>query len=631
MLSSSSMNGATTPDKLQQLRERVDSAATPAERVEATMALAEEVWLKDPATVGPLLEQVVAEADAAGRLSDKGRAAYMLGELSRRSGDHDEAARYAETVFRVADATGDGRIRARGLNLVGTMHSERGDYLSALECFEQFLEISRQSGFGPGERSALNQLACVHALRGDLGKALERYRQVLEANTKAGDAHGRATSLYNIGWTLAAMGRWTEATENYYRSIALCEEHGFYDPIAGARMMLGELSRKRSEYDDAAFMFRAVVEAERLNRRFGGAYRGALTNLGWTHFRKGDLAHAEDLLNEAAQLYDSAKDRRGLATICYLRAEVALARGWLDAADDLLAESMRHATDLNLTREQGEAVRVQALLSAARDDSAHALELFGKSETMLEPLGDTYELALTRLQRGSLLLKVHRPEEARPKLQAAAQTFRRLAVVAEAEEATMLLYRLEMSTDRNAALLEGLLSITALGLMPEQFIEQALSMLCDNLRFEQGAMLVNGKPAALLGRPKLPELTSEAAPLQTDFALILPVRREGREVGLVWLQRSAPQAARVKSEVLEIVSRTLAPALVKLGEIRAIEADITLHIPGLRFRGVVGRNQEVLDVLRLVARTAAPAVPVLIRGESGSGKELIARDRKSVV
>ena len=612
-------------DKLQALRAQVELAANPAERVEATLKLAEKLWLSDPVTAKPLLEQVVAEADAAGRPKDRGRAAYMLGELLRRAGDLDGSARCAELVFKVADATGDRRLRASGLNLVGCIHEQRGESQSALECFEEYLEICRQIGFGKGERSALNQLACAYALRGDLGKAIERYEQCLEADTKAGDAHGRATSLYNIGWTLAAMGRWTEATENFHRAMALCEEHGFNDPLAAARMSLGELSLKRSDYEDAALMFRTVVEAERENRRSGGVYREALTNLGWTHFRKGDLAQAEEALNDAARLCEAAEDRRVLVTVCCLRAEVALARGWLDAAADLLAEAMRHATDLSLTREQGEALRVQALLSAARSEHGAALDLFSRSETVLEPLGDTYELALTRLQGGRELIEVNRSEEARGKLQTAAQTFRRLAVVAEAEETTRLLYRLEMRADRNAALLQGLLSITALELAPEQFIEQALQMLCDNMRFEQGAVLVGGRAVALQGNSDLPEMTGRETRMQTDLTLLLPVKQEGREVGFVWFRRRVPLATRIDSEVLEVVSRTLAPALVKLGELRAIESESAPQIPGLRFRGVVGRNRDVLDVLGLVARMAAAPVPVLIRGESGSCKELIAR------
>ena len=614
-----------TPDKLQQLRARVDSAATPAERVEAIMELAEEIWLQDPAAVRPLLEQVVAEADAAGRPVDRGRAAYMLGEMLRRAGDLDGAARYAEIVFKVADATGDRPSRAYGLSLAGTIHSERGDLQSALRCFQEYLEVVRQIGSGQGEPWALNDIACVYARQGELGKALEYYRQSLEANTRFGNTHARATSLYNIGWTLAAMGRWVEATESLYRAMALCEEHGFRDPLASTRMTLGELLLKRSEYDDAAFAFRAVIEAELDNQRSGEVYREALSHLGWTHFRHGDLAQAEEQLNEAARQCEKAGDRFQLATVCCRRAELALARGWLDAADDLAGQTEHHATELNLTREQGEALRVRALLSEARDKSDQALDLFVSSETTLKPLGDTFELALTRLQHGRGLLKVNRSEEARVELQAAVQTFRRLAVVAEAEEATMLLYRLAMSTDRTAALLQSLLSISALGLTPERFIEQTLSMLCDNLRFGQGVVLVDGRPVAQRGNPKLPELTGQAAPMQTDLAVILSVRQEGREVGRVWLQREAPLATRVSPEVLEVVSGTLAPTLAKLGELKAIEAESGPQIAGLRFRGVVGRNRDVRDVLSIVARVASAPVPVLIRGESGSGKELVAR------
>ena len=183
MLSSFPMSGATTPpDKLQQLRARMESAATPAERIEATMELAEETWVRDPVTVRPLLEQVVTEADAAGRVSDKGRAMSMLGEMQRRAGDLDGAARYAEMLFKLADATGDHRVRAYGLNLCGCIYGDRGESKSALECFEGLLKVAKQIGSAPGETMALNQLACVHAARGDLDFALDRYRECLTAN-----------------------------------------------------------------------------------------------------------------------------------------------------------------------------------------------------------------------------------------------------------------------------------------------------------------------------------------------------------------------------------------------------------------------------------------------------------------
>jgi DNA-binding NtrC family response regulator len=48
-------------------------------------------------------------------------------------------------------------------------------------------------------------------------------------------------------------------------------------------------------------------------------------------------------------------------------------------------------------------------------------------------------------------------------------------------------------------------------------------------------------------------------------------------------------------------------------------------LAGLRYRGLVGRNQRMLNVLAKVCATASESVPVLIRGESGTGKELVAR------
>jgi DNA-binding NtrC family response regulator/tetratricopeptide (TPR) repeat protein len=621
------MSGATESfDKLRALRVQLESAVTPAARVNATMLLVEELWLSDPAAARPLLEQLVVEAEAAGDGRVWGRATTMLSELLRQAGDLDGSARHAELALKRADATGNRQDRACGLNLVGMIHQERGELRRALKCFGEFLQISREIGFGRGEQSALNQLAGVYGLQGDLDKALKCYREALELSTKAGDSHGRAIHHHNIGWALQSMGRWAEATEYFHRAIALCEEHGYRDQLLDARMALGELSLMRSDCENAARMFRAVIEAEREARSSGRQVREALSNLGWTFYRSGDLAQAEETLEEAAQQAEAAEDRFEQASIGLRRAELAVAQGWLDRAGSLLAQAARHAADLNLRKERGEALRVEALLFAARAQTGPAIELFVKSEATLEPLGDTYELAMTRLQRSRLLLDLGRSEEALPLLQASARTFRRLSVVAEAEEANRLLYRLEALTNRDSALLQELLSIRALDLAPERFVERALALLCESLRFEQGAVLVGDRPVALRGQPDLAELPGQRSSLsQTDVALIVPVSQDRCILGCVWLRRAVPLTTRVEAGLLELVSYMLAPFLAKLVELEMIEARRAPDIPGLRYRGLVGSNREVLELMALVPRVAAAGVPVLVRGESGSGKELIAR------
>jgi len=430
----------------------------------------------------------------------------------------------------------------------------------------------------------------------------------------------------NVGWVLVLMGRWAEAAEHFHRTVALCEEHRFHTLLLATRMSLGELALRRTDYDGAVQMLREVIKAGRESKHSGYVYREAVSNLGWVYFRRGDLALAEETLNEAARLAEAAEDRYLLASTDRRRAELALAQGRLEAARGLLSQAARHASELNLRQEQGEVLRVEALLSAARSDLNSALELLVRSEATLEPFGETYELAQARLQHGRLLVELERSEEALPLLQAAGRTFRRLAVPAEAEEASRLLYRLEVGADRPTALVQGLMSIMSLDLAPDRLLDLALAMVCDNLRFEQGAVLVSGNVVASKGNPVLTGLTRRSSsPSQTDLTLFLPIRQGRRLLGQVWLRRKQPLASRVEPRNLNLVSRTLAPLLAKLSKLTTVEARRTTRIPGLRFRGVIGRNREVLEVLELIPRIAVTDVPILVCGESGSGKELVAR------
>jgi DNA-binding NtrC family response regulator/tetratricopeptide (TPR) repeat protein len=615
-----------SPDKLQALRDGIASATTPAERVRAKMLLADELWLTDPAAARPLLEQLVAEADAAGEKKVWGEATNMLGGLLLKAGDLDGSVRHAELLLRSADATGDRYGRVCALHLIGHVHNLRGEFQRARECQEERLRISREIGFSRGESTALSALATLYGEQGDLEKCQVYYREALEVNTKAGALPNQASNLANIGNNLARMGRWAEATEYLHRAIALCEEHSFHDTLLNSRLSLGVLSLRRADSEDAARTFRAIIAAEREAKSTGRIFTYSLANLGWTYFQAGDLARAGEMLDEAARVSEAARDRVALAILDCNRAELALAQGRLDEAGKLLAEATRHAADLKLRREQAEALRVEALLAAARGNTGQALELFGRSEALFEPSGDTDDLARARLEHGHLLVELGRAEEALPLLRASARTFRRLGVVDAGEEASRLLYQVEARTNRDSALLSELLSIRSLSLAPERFIERALGMLCESLRFEQGAVLVGDRPVALKGRLDLAELPRERSALsQTDNALILPVSWDHCVLGSVWLRRAAPNATRAEAGLLELVSYMLAPSLARLAELETIEARRAPDITGLHYRGLVGRNREVLELMALVPRVAATDVPVLVRGESGSGKELIAR------
>ncbi|HWP26494.1 MAG TPA: sigma-54 dependent transcriptional regulator [Xanthobacteraceae bacterium] len=92
---------------------------------------------------------------------------------------------------------------------------------------------------------------------------------------------------------------------------------------------------------------------------------------------------------------------------------------------------------------------------------------------------------------------------------------------------------------------------------------------------------------------------------------------------------SAMRAGAVDFVVKPVGAERLQVSLRNAIATRALEGEITRikrsHSGTLTFSDIVTRNTEMQTVLRAAEKAAASAIPVLIEGESGVGKELIAR------
>jgi transcriptional regulator with PAS, ATPase and Fis domain len=111
----------------------------------------------------------------------------------------------------------------------------------------------------------------------------------------------------------------------------------------------------------------------------------------------------------------------------------------------------------------------------------------------------------------------------------------------------------------------------------------------------------------------------------TGLMLSWPVRCGGSCLGRIYLERTAPQAPEQNLQVLDTIADLLASPIQRLAELAVGGVEGRPELARLRYRGVVGQNQRVLDVLATVCEVAGGDDPVLIRGESGTGKKLIAR------
>jgi DNA-binding NtrC family response regulator len=100
-----------------------------------------------------------------------------------------------------------------------------------------------------------------------------------------------------------------------------------------------------------------------------------------------------------------------------------------------------------------------------------------------------------------------------------------------------------------------------------------------------------------------------------------PVRYAGAIVGVVWCRWSAslPVLEADADGLLTLAAAALAPAVAAAGE-RLGDRTEPVEIPDL-----VGQSEAMRQLRAAVVRAARSPFPVLIEGESGSGKELVAR------
>ena len=117
------------------------------------------------------------------------------------------------------------------------------------------------------------------------------------------------------------------------------------------------------------------------------------------------------------------------------------------------------------------------------------------------------------------------------------------------------------------------------------------------------------------GVPSTPTRTE--GPLEATY----PVRHASDVIGALWCRWSAgmPVAPAQAATLLGIAAAAVAPS-VRLAMARAVPAGRVNPVPEL-----VGESAVMVGVREAIMRAAASPFPVIIEGESGSGKELAAR------
>jgi transcriptional regulator with GAF, ATPase, and Fis domain/Tfp pilus assembly protein PilF len=614
---------------------------------------------------------------------DLGHTEMCLGLTALRTGDWNAAREHIESAistYRRADFP-DGMARA--YNNLSLVYKNQCRFKEAARFLEQALRLSERTGQYHDAATYVHNLGLVHEKMGDWDLAEEHYRRSLQMHTEVGFPAGRARSLSCLGNLLRKRGAWADSEALIRESLAIASERGYpretvlaHEALGDWCMDRGQCEAGRNEYETALALADQVAPESDLTSEL-------LRRLGDAALRAGDLAaaerHGERALQVSRRLGDRIEEGCSLRLLGLVSAEhgdMSAARERITLAGELLARIGKRYELAKLHLAAGVAWRKRARKGKSRaileESVAHlrravaGFENFARNgltaRALLELTRSQFlvglvDEAVIHLNHASALVS----EEEEPGLAREIADFRReleqglIEGTADTtnEFATFEEIRRILGTGDSEGSLGDILSVVvrrsgaARGLVvaPGSEGTEVVAASGLTLRVAQELWKELGRRIGMERLSAAPVVTSRAGaderfrdlPATLHFSprtalVIMPLTLPSGQPGYLYLDRAedGPLGPFKQREVnlMAVLSNHVAVAILEHQRQRLARENVALRgrlLGSANEHGIVTRSPELLEILSLVDRVAPSDATILIEGETGSGKGLLAR------
>jgi serine/threonine-protein kinase PknK len=568
-------------------------------------------------------------------------------------GAHVEARRHAERARVLA---GSDEQRARAESLFGLVAHALGQSDAALSAFRSSREFALRAGAVLEEATYATGVAAAAANVGDLGEALDSARRAWLLFEHLGRSADAARAVLSIAAAHSVAGARAEAREAADEAIALSRSSGDFRCRGYAHLVLCDVaaaSSEAAEHAERALSLLGLGSDDELRCRARLLQHGAEVALVTLDALARRAETAVDARLEwwgarALSLLERRGSERGEVVMSELKALSRMASPVGVRGPALLAGA-RLAAQLG----DGAAARhfTEAVADAARELLRRAPEelrpavaaLPWVSRAQEAPSGDPGFSPEQLADVESLVRALGERERLRPLLD---QVLDALVLWTGVERGLLLLRAPNGRLRPRAARNIGKHDLTGVQLeLSTSLAERALS---------------EGRPVvAVDAAGDLPEVHDSVHALKLRSVLAVPLLARGEPLGVVYLDDRVRRGAFGKRELswVRLVATLAALAIAdardqlllrraarraeratrrldrELGR-REAELDVAerelsrvRHSRETRFAypSIVGSSEAVRTMLQIVDRVTPTEVPVLLLGESGSGKELVAR------
>jgi len=620
----------------------------------------------------------ILDPGAAGELA---RAQSNFGVIAMRRGDWDTAHQSLEAALAGYRMISDRLGTARTLNNLGLMEKNRGDIAKAIQYARSALEVSEDVGDTYLVGTHLTNLGIYEFKIGEWDEAREHWERAARILEGIGNKWEVANVELNLGNYYRHKRDWEEADQHYRRARALVEELGEARELVLVKEFQGDLAFASESFDEArALYLEALGGGEQLAPQ-GDLVLESLRRLANLESSLGDLTAAKGYLSRALSVSERMHEDFEKGFLLRVQARITAAEGDLRVASQLYGQSIQlhrrscSPFELAVTRLEYGAFCIENIVDL--DRVGRQLE---KARETFEMVGAEYEAGHAYLLAAKLEMVCEHPTgEARSHLESAIDLLERVGSREDREalrvvdrDIDRLLEESSLSESNDlSALNEAVSGIRQARDSQERVraVERALAERMkadrcglflstgDELRLAVGSTMSRKDAAEALrlievlkrGRdfePKPLVSTSPArdprfAKIQSDrlrqlgSAVFMPLFWESRMLGGIYVDMSAERGYFRQPELHFLVAFATAAAMavqeMHLEAIRSENLRLRREISSRSgFEGIITQNRRMLEIIDLIDRLKESSTTVLLEGETGTGKELLARATHAV-
>ncbi|MCX5800241.1 MAG: sigma 54-interacting transcriptional regulator [Candidatus Eisenbacteria bacterium] len=616
-----------------------------------------------------------------GEFLELGKVQNWLGFIHTRLGNIPKAREYFEGALVAFRSVQNDDGISQALNNLGILHKNLSEWREAAGFFEKALAISVKSGnFARMATYSLN-LGIVHFRLGEWGLALREFSRSLEICTQIGNRAGAARTRLAAANVSLRKREWAGAEASYRDVLATSRELGCKREEVLALEFLGELELTKGNSDNALELLK---EAEALALEI--APRGDLVmevarRAAEAHLSRGEIDDALAAAERAADIARSVGDRCEEALARRVTGVALWHKGEWEKGRQIIEDVLSTLTSVGERFEVARTLLIsgKAIVSELPGGGVSG-ELSDKAVSFLRQAMGVFlsfevkgwaALAIVELARFYLTKAVpdeslnHIDEAERllsdveePEIHAA------LAGVRAALEQAFVSSTLSSSSEFK--ILEELGKLLGGDEDPERTLDELMQLILARSDADRGliAFVADGAephiwavkrlsskealgiigslrealPAEMAGSPRVvtsirsDKILSQLPALERvqSFALV-PLNLPSGQKGIVYADRLVGnRLGAFKQRELNLLA-----VMSGIATLAAVEAErvVRMRESAARrqrldftrsFDGIVTQNKEMLEILSLVEKVGSSSATILILGETGTGKALVA-------